>query len=400
MSAEARRTADVVVVGAGPGGLGTAASLARKGFHVLVLEREKTTVPKWRAGYDRLRINTSSWFSYLPGRRFPRDAGRWVSRDRLVAYYDDYAARHRLNIRTGVEAKRIDPTVVRSADRRWAIETSNGSLETRAVVVATGKQDTPVIPAWPGRAGFMGELIHSTAYRNAERYRSLRALVVGAGNSGMDIALDLVDGGAAPVWVSIKRPPHIMRREVLGLPHDVLGVLSRRSPARMVDSNAKLLRRLTIGDLSEYGLPIPDDGPVSRLEKGGKVPTVDPGEFVASVRARRITVVPAVASLEHDAVVLADGTRIEAQLVVCATGYRPSLEPLVGHLGLLDEDGLPLVHGPETHPSHPRIHFIGFLDPRSGLLRELRLEAQRVSRVLSRQLTREEPVARERGKRA
>ena len=382
------QAAEVVVIGSGPGGLGTAALLTRRGLDVVVLEREQRIAPKWRSGYDRLRINTSSWFSYLPGQRFPRELGRWPRRDELVAYYDDYAAGNRLRIRTGVEAKRIEPIDGVAATNGWVIETSNESIEARAVVVATGKQDKPVIPNWPGLESFAGELIHSAAYRKAGPYRGRRALVVGAGNSGMDIALDLVEGGAELVWVSVHRPPHIMRREVLGLPHDLFGVLSRRSPQRMADSSAKLLRRLTIGDLSEYGLPMPDDGPVARLEKDGKVPTVDPGEFVASVKARRIAIVSAVATFERDAVLLSDGERIPAQVVVSATGYRPTLEPLVGHLGLLDEHGLPRVHGSNTHPSAPTIHFIGFVDPRSGLLRELRLEAKEVSRALARKLAR------------
>jgi putative flavoprotein involved in K+ transport len=395
---DAPRTADVVVLGAGPGGLGVAALLTRRGLDVIVLEREESIAPKWRAGYDRLRINTSSWFSYLPGERFPRKAGRWVSRDDLVAYYDEYAANHRLRIRTGVEARRIEPGG--PTGDGWEIETVNESVKARAVVVATGKQDKPVVPDWPGRARFTGELIHSSAYRNAAPYGGRDALVVGAGNSGMDIALDLVDGGAERVWVSVNRAPHIARREVLGLPHDFFGVLSRRSPLRMVDSNAKMLRRLTIGDLSEFGLPIPDDGPVTRLEKDGKVPTVDPGEFVACVRARRIAIVAAVAKLGQNAVVLADGTRLTPQLVVAATGYQPSLWPLVGHLGLLDDEGLPLVHGPAAHPSAPGIHFIGFVDPRSGLLRELRLEAVKVSRALGRQLARKgSPQATEKSRR-
>jgi putative flavoprotein involved in K+ transport len=388
MDVEVPLAADVVVIGAGPGGLGAAALLTRKGFEVLVLERERSIAPKWRAGYDRLRINTSSWFSYLPGRRFPRKAGRWVSRDELVAYYDDYAASHRLRIRTGVEAKRIE--AAGPTGEGWAIETADEGFAARAVVVATGKQDKPAIPDWPGRPNFTGELIHSSAYRNAAPYRGRDVLVVGAGNSGMDIALDLVDGGAGRVWVSVNRAPHIARREVLGLPHDFFGVLSRRSPLRMVDSNAKMLRRLTIGDLSEFGLPIPDDGPVTRLEKDGKVPTVDAGDFVACVRARRISIVAAVAKVEEETVVLADRTRLTPQIVVAATGYQSGLGPLVGHLGLLDDEGMPLVHGPETHPSAPGIHFIGFVDPRSGLLRELRLEAVKVSRALGRQFARKE----------
>jgi putative flavoprotein involved in K+ transport len=380
------RTADVVVIGAGPAGLGISALLAADGFEALILERGPGVATKWRTRYDRLQTNTSSLFSYLPGFHFARDAGRWVGRDDLIAYYEGYAARHGLRACTGVEATRID-----RAGSGWRVETSRGPLLTRAVIVATGKQNLPVLPNWPGRDDFGGELIHSADYRNASAYRGRRALVVGAGNSGVDIALDLLEGRAEQVWLSVRRPPHMVIRETFGMPHDVLAVLSRRLPRRLVDANAKLIRRLSVGDLSDLGLPIPDDGPVARLEREGKVPTVDTGAFVSAIRAQRLKVVAAVSELEPTAVVLADGARVEPDLVVAATGYRPNLEPLVGHLDLIDARGLPLACGATAHPSAPALHFIGFEDPRSGHLREIRLEARGIAGALRRQLGRSSP---------
>lgn len=372
-----------MVIGAGPGGVGTAALLSAQGLDVLLVERADRIAAKWRSGYDRLRINTSSWFSYLPGQRFPREHGRWLTRDQLVAYYDEYARSHGVQIRTGVEARRVS-----SAAGGWTVETSAGALGGRFVVVATGKQCLPVIPDWPGRDGFQGELIHSSSYRNADPYRERRALVVGTGNSGMDIALDLVDGGAAKVWLAARRPPHIMRREIAGLPHDLFGVCARRAPRRLVDANAKLLRRLTVGDAAELGLPIPADGTISRFEEEGRVPTIDGGDFVNTVRAGRIEVVPGVAELGQRDVSLAGGRRIDPELIVAATGYRSNLEPLVGDLGILDEAGLPRVHGAHTHPRAPGLHFVGYLDPRSGLLRELRLQAGAVAGAIRAELRR------------
>lgn len=377
MSDGTQREHDCVIVGAGPGGLGTAAELARQGLDAVVLERAPRIAAKWRGGYDRLRINTSSWFSHLPGQRFPREHGRWPTRDQLVAYYDDYARRRGLEVHTEVEATRIAPT-----GGGWRVETSAGAYRARFVVVATGKQNVPVIPDWPGRGEFGGELIHSAAYRNAVPHRGRRVLVVGTGNSGMDIALDLVEGQAVKVWLAARRPPHIVRREIAGLPHDMLGVCARRAPRRLVDLNAKLIRRATIGDLADLGLPIPDDGPVSRLQQDGRVPTIDSGEFVEAVRRGKVEVVAGVAALTDAAVLLADGGRIEPEAIVAATGYRTSLESLVGDLDLLDAAGLPRVHGGQTDPRAPRLYFVGYLDPRSGLLRELRLQAGEVARAV------------------
>ena len=374
-----QRATDCVVIGAGPGGLGTAALLQRQGLEVVVLERSQVAAT-WRAAYDRLRINTSSWFSYLPGQRFPRCHGRWPCRDQLVGYYEDYARRHDLQIEAGVRAEKVT-----RAGARWEVATTAGTFAASVVVVATGKQNTPVVPEWPGRQGFSGRLIHAAGYRNAEPFRGRRGLVVGAGNSAMDIALELADVAAGPVTLSVRRPPHILRREVLGMPHDVLGVSARRAPRRLVDLNAKLVRRLTVGDLSEYGLPRPNDGTVARLELDGRVPIVDAGEFTAAIRAGRIRVGGPVTRFERDRVFLAGGEAVQPDVVVAATGYRPDLDGLVGHLGVLDESGSPLVHGGETSPAAPRLHFVGCRDPRSGALRELRLQARAVAEAVASQ---------------
>jgi putative flavoprotein involved in K+ transport len=378
MSAQTPRMHEAIVIGAGPGGLATAACLKNANIETLLLERGEDVATTWRNGYDRLRINTSSWFSHLPGRRFPRKAGRWIARDELVAYYRDYVELNGLRIQTDVEAKRLEQT-----GDDWEIATSRGLLRARIVIVATGRQNTPAIPDWPGLAEFQGELTHSSRYRDAMPFRDRRVLVVGTGNSGTDIALDLAEAGAAKVWLSARRPPHIVRRELWGIPHDAFGVAGRHAPRRFVDAGSRFLRMLTVGDLSEIGLPIPDDGAVTRFEEDGRVPTIDSGDFVSAVRGGQISIVAGVNGLASDSALLADGTRVEPEAIVAATGYRPDLNRLVGHLGLLDAKGIPIVHGIRAHASAPNLHFVGFVDPRSGQLRELRLQAKRVARLLA-----------------
>src|SRR5438874_5822241 len=193
---------ECVVIGAGPAGLGTAAMLTDHGVDVMVAERGEAVAPQWRARYDGFRLNTSRWFSYLPGKRLPRSAGRWPSRDALVAYYEDYAAERDLKFRFGTEITRID-----RSDEGWRLATSGGALEAGFVVVATGKYHAPVVPAWPGAESFSGEIVHSSAYRNAEPYRGRHVLVVGPGASGFEIALQLAEGGAASVRLAVRTPP-------------------------------------------------------------------------------------------------------------------------------------------------------------------------------------------------
>ena len=367
-----------IVIGAGPAGLASAAMLAEAGVESVVLERGPGVAAKWRAGYDRLQINTSAWFSHLPGARLPRRMGQWPSRDDLVAYYERYAADRRLQVVPDTEVTRID-----RVPGGWQLSTPRGPRRARAVVVATSKDHSPLIPEWPGRAEFRGQLLHASSYRNAARFRGAAAMVVGAGNSAMDIALDLAEGGASAVSLAIRTPPNLFRRAILGVPSDLFAVALQPLPDSPVDAMSKRLRRLTFGDLSGYGLPIPSEGPRARLRRKGMIPIIDHGPFVTAVKQRKFEITAGVESLHRDGVRLLDGSERHADAVIAATGYGSGLELLVGHLGILDERGRPLAHGAATHHLAPSLHFIGFTDPLSGNLRQIRLDSRRIARAIA-----------------
>jgi cation diffusion facilitator CzcD-associated flavoprotein CzcO len=154
-----------------------------------------------------------------------------------------------------------------------------------------------------------------------------------------------------------------------------------RAPRTLADAIARLERRLFIGDLSARGLPARGDGVFTRHARRSVLPILDHG-FARAVQAGRITVVPAVATVEGEEVVLAGGGRLRPDAVVAATGYRPALVPLVGHLGVLGTDGLPLHHGGEVHPAVPGLHFTGFRNPITGALRELRFESAAIASAI------------------
>jgi putative flavoprotein involved in K+ transport len=370
-----------VVIGAGPGGLGVAAELRRRGVDCVVLERGDGPAARWRERYDRLRINTSSLTAFPPGGRFPLSYGRWPTRDQLVRHYEEYARTNAIEIRAGVEARRVD-----RAGGRWVVRTSTGDVGANTVVVATGKDGAPLIPDWPGRDAFAGTLLHAADYRRPAQFTGQRVAVVGAGSSALDICVDLAEAGAAEVTLSIRTPPHLIRRAVGGLPSDVLAVALHRLPRPLIDAIARAVRRATVGDLSAYGLPLPSDGLSARVLDRGMIPTVDPGAFVPLVRRSRIRIAGPVERLEPHAAVVADGTRIRADALIAATGYSRALEPLVGHLAVLDTRGHPLASRGRTLAHAPGLHFVGFTDVLTGNLRELRLDARRVARAVAAEL--------------
>jgi cation diffusion facilitator CzcD-associated flavoprotein CzcO len=265
----------------------------------------------------------------------------------------------------------------------WRIETEADPITASSVVIATGKYRTPTIPDWPGKDDFGGGLTHSSSYRNAGPYRGKKVLVVGPGASGFEIATQIAHGGAAEVWLSIRTPPHIVHRNVGPFPSDLFAVLGRHLPTGLVDRAAERVRRMTLGDLSEYGLVPPRDGIYTRVKRTGMIPTVD-GPYLDAVKRGMVQVVAAVEAFGGDAVELADGSRVDPDCVIAATGYERGLEPLVGHLGVLTRDGHPSAHGPDTYPDAPNLYFTGFTEPFSGNLRELRLDARKIARAIAR----------------
>jgi putative flavoprotein involved in K+ transport len=387
----ARNTQDnpVYVIGGGPGGLAVAYALRARGIRAVVLEKSESVGTSWRAHYDRLHLHTTRKLSGLPGFAIPRSYGRWVARDKVVRYLEQYAEHHRLEIITRVEVSRVERMNEghvaggAAADGHWLLRATGGrELTGSAVVIATGYNHTPHLPHWRGSAGYRGELLHASAYRNAAPYRGKDVLVVGVGNTGAEIAVDLVEGGAARVRLAVRTVPHIVRRSTLGWPSQRTGILCRRLPTALVDGMARRLAKMSVPDLTEYGLPRPETGLYTRVRQGA-IPVQDAG-LTKAVRRGQVEPVAAVEHFEDGKVVLADGSIIAPDVVIAATGYRRGLEGLVGHLDVLDSHGNPIVHGPRAPRNAPGLYFTGYTNPISGMLRELARDARRIARSLAR----------------
>jgi putative flavoprotein involved in K+ transport len=367
---------EVIVCGAGTAGLAAAASLRSAGVEAIVLERTEEVGASWRTRYDGLRLNTPGWMSTQPGYRASRRRyGEFPTRDAWVRYLEDYAAHHRIDVRFGTQARRLEPL-----NGGWRVETDSEDLQARYVVVATGFDRDPYLPDWPGREQFGGELIHSSAYRNPEPYRGRDVLVVGPGTTGSEVAALLSRGGAGRVRVACRTPPNLVTRKFLGVSINVPGLALERLPLRVADQIAWLGQRIAFGDLDRYGLSRSPLG-IATQSRRQQAPAYDSG-FVGLLKAGRIEIVAAVAGFDGSGVSLADGTRIQPEVVVAATGYRRGLEPLVGHLGVLDEDGKPLLSGGKQHPSAPGLFFNGYRSDLSGQLRLMRLDARAIARAV------------------
>ncbi|MFJ5732396.1 flavin-containing monooxygenase [Streptomyces paradoxus] len=371
----------VYVIGGGPGGLSVAYALRARGIRAVVLEKSDRVGSSWRGHYDRLHLHTTRRLSSLPGLPMPRRFGRWVSRDDVVRYLEKYAEHHRLEIVTGVEVSRVERTPDGTG---WLLHATGGrELTGAAVVVATGYNHTPRLPDWPGRSAFSGEFLHAREYRSGKPYAGRDVLVVGVGNTGAEIAVDLVESGASRVRLAVRTVPHIVRRSTAGWAAQYSGVLVRRLPVGLVDRISRVQARVALPDLSAHGLPRPDTGLYTRVKQGA-VPVQDVG-LIDAVRKGRVEIVAAVDAFEDGGkIALADGTRISPDVVIAATGYVRALEGLVGHLDVLDDRGRPVVHGARTPSTAPGLYFTGFTNPISGNLREMALDAVKIAKAVAR----------------
>jgi putative flavoprotein involved in K+ transport len=374
---------DVVVVGAGAAGLAAAAELTRRGKAPVVLESSGAVGQRWRERYDRLHLHTVRRHSGLPGTPIPREAGRFVAAVDFARYLEDYSRRHAIDVRLRSEVAAVGPAEP-LAGARWNLALASGTgLKVRTVVIATGRAAQPVVPSWPGSEAFAGRLLHSSDYRNARAFVGRRVLVVGAGNSGGEIAVDLAESGASWVDLAVRTPPHIVRREIGRFwSSQQSGILLGRLPTGVLDAVSALQTRLTIPDLTSEGLPRPRVGLATRLLRDGVIPLQDVG-LIAAIRRGVVHVRPAVIALQPEGADFSDGTTGTYDAIVAATGFASGLETLIANRAVLTAGGLPRTIG--GRPAAPGLYFVGYSITLGGALRDAGADARRVALAIARE---------------
>jgi cation diffusion facilitator CzcD-associated flavoprotein CzcO len=348
-----------LIVGAGPAGLAVAGRLRQARLEFVVIEKSDRVGDAWHHHYDRLHLHTVKQLSHLPGLDFPEQYPRYVPRKELADYYTRYADVFSIEPMFRVEAEEI----LRSDDK-WVTRAQRGlQISSDHVVVATGLNRVPERPSYEGEDGFTGQLIHARDYREPGPFAGQRVLVVGMGNTGAEIALDLSEAGVDST-ISVRGPINIVPRDVLGRPTQLTARMLARLPTGLADRLGSLLRRMTIGDLTAYGIATPDIAPLAQLRVRGKTPVIDVGT-VSRIKRGLIAVRPGIDHFEADRVVFNDGRTDRFDTVIFATGYRPMLgEILKAGEDLLDEQGLPrqvIGEGPSRG-----LFFVGFDNHRPG----------------------------------
>ena len=361
---------NVVIVGAGPAGLAVAACLKQAGQDFIILEKASEVAPAWRRHYRRLHLHTVKSFSSLPFVPFPKSHPRYVPREKVVAYLDAYAERFGLEPRFGVTVKSV-----RREGGRLMVQTDAGLFNARKVVVATGNNAQPITPAFPGIEAFKGKVLHSAAYTEAAPYVGKDVLVIGMGNTGAEIALDLAESGARPT-ISVRKGVHIVPRQLFGVPIQMVGIASRPMPQALNDWMFPKILDLALGRLERYGIVRPRQGILQGID-AGRIPVIDVGT-VAAIKVGRIGIAPDIASFTGDGVKFADGVEKKFDAAIFATGYRPAYD------GFLPAEVRPDKSGVNARATELGVYLVGFYNPVTGLLREIGIEAQAVAKDIAR----------------
>ncbi|MFA1549762.1 flavin-containing monooxygenase [Actinomadura chokoriensis] len=345
---------DTIIIGGGQAGLATAHVARRLGLSPVVMEAGQSTTGSWPQYYDSLTLFSPARRSVLPGVPFPGDPNGYPSRDEVVAYLAGYAERLDVDIRTGHRVVKVAVETDAPSKRVFEVAVDNGESFTAPIVIAaTGAFSRPHRPDLPGLGSFTGTVLHSSQYRRPEEFAGQRVVIVGGGNSAVQIAIDLA--GQSRVTLATRHPLRFMAQRVLG-----------------VDMHLWLQR--TGLDAAGWARPL--------LTGGKGTPVFDTGTYRAQIATGNPDRRPMFTSLAGDQVVWQDGTRERVDVVLLATGFRPGVGYLE-ELGALGSDGEPLHRG-GISSTHPGLGYVGLEWQRSFASATLRGVGADARHVLTR----------------
>ncbi|WP_239090084.1 flavin-containing monooxygenase [Sphaerimonospora thailandensis] len=336
----------VVIVGGGQSGLAAAHAALRAGWRPLVLEASDRAVGSWPHYYDSLRLFSPARYSSLPGLAFGGDGERYPRRDEVVDYLERYAAGlvgHGAEIRTGARV-----TAVEASDAGgFSVRLDSGEvMSARIIIAASGSFARPHRPALPGLDGFTGQVLHAAGYRSPASLSGQRIVVVGAGNSAIQIAYEL--SAHARVTVASRAPIRFVAQRPLGRDLHFWLHLTRF-----------------------------DRLPLHRADRPLTAPVLDEGRYRQALLQGRFDRRPMFIRLDGDHAEWADGQRERIDAVLLATGYRPNLDYLAG-LGALAADGRPSQRGGVSR-THAGLGYLGLewqRTPSSNTLRGVGADAR------------------------
>jgi cation diffusion facilitator CzcD-associated flavoprotein CzcO len=355
----------ICVIGAGPCGLTALKNLLQAGCHNVVCYEESNGIGgNWAFTDDPQRASVHECSYLISSRRMssfddfpmPEDCPDFPSHRQILAYFTAYARAFRLEpyIRLG---SRVEQCTL-GGDGRWTVRVlASGEVRTEhfdSVLVCSGHHREPFVPDYPGT--FAGEIVHSSIYKRAEPFRGQRVLVVGAGNSAADIAVD-VARLASRATLSMREATYFIPKLIFGTPIDVVYAFWKsKLPRPLLQSAMKLWLRFAIGKWEDYGLQTPTSAPLE------KHPTIN-SDVLEALRQGRLIARPGIDRYDGHTVHFADGTRDEFDAIIMGTGFRTSFPFLSNRIAGWDMTRTPPLYLKMMHPTVPSLFFIGLFQP-------------------------------------
>lgn len=361
---------DAIVVGAGPAGLVVSKQLKDKGLNYLLIERNDAVGGIWNINapntpmYESAHFISSKTLSGFPGYPMPDHFPDYPNHSQLLNYIQSFANHHDLlrSIRFNSEVK-----AAKQCDNGlWQVNLDNGDeLTANYLVCANGVTWDPNTVTWPGE--FDGEVRHSISYRSSAEFEGKRVLVVGAGNSGVDIACD-ASFAADQAFLSVRRGYHFVPKHIFGKPADVFAEEGPKLPFFIQQTVFGGLLRMVNGDLRNYGLPKPDHKvfqthPIMNTQI---LHYLGHGDCIAKVDVQ---------SLDGKHVVFSDGSREKIDLIITATGYKHSV-PFVEEGEIPARNGRPDLYMNMFPRNHSNMAMIGFIEFASAAYKNFALMAE------------------------
>jgi cation diffusion facilitator CzcD-associated flavoprotein CzcO len=367
-----------LIIGAGPAGLATAGRLRKMNIPFEILEQSDKIANAWHNHYDRLHLHTVNELSHLPHLKFPEGFPVYVPKGDLVKYYQKYAEEFDIKPHFNQKVNSIKKT-----GEYWRVETEKGdSFLAKNVIIATGKNRVENYPKWEGQNAFNGAIVHSRKYKNPKPFSGQKVLVVGMGNTGAEIALDLSEHNV-DTYISVRSPVSIVPRDVNGRPVQITAKKMAKLPFGLGDWLGTQIRRFLIGDLSKYGLKTDPTPPAVLLRNTGKTSVIDIGT-VAQIKAGKIKVLPDIKAFFDTGIEFKNGVKHNFDSVILATGYHAQVEDFVENVSnLLDKNNLP--KSPIGEGTQKGLFFVGFDNYKlGGILGTIYTDSETVANAIQK----------------
>ncbi|OMD04107.1 FAD-dependent oxidoreductase [Paenibacillus sp. FSL R5-0636] len=351
------KVVDTIVIGGGQAGLASGYHLQKAGLDFMILEAGDQPAGAWPQYYDSLKLFSPARYSSLPGFAFPKDLNEYPLRDEVISYLRVYAEKFKLPLMVNSKVERVE-----AVNGGFDIITLNGKrYRTKSIISASGSFHRPYIPNLPGTESFQGNLLHSSEYKRPEPFREQRVIVVGRGNSGVQIAVELAD--YATVSLAVQHPVKFTRQRFLGLDLHFW------------------LKMTGVDTFPFYRIGKEPPSPISVFDLGGYRKKIDNG----NPNQKQMF-----SGFYPEGIIWANGDREPADSVIFATGYRPNI-PFLHQTGALAMDGKPL-HVAGVSTEVPGLYYVGLANQRSfasatirGVGADAKYVVQHITRFLGKQ---------------